>query len=50
LHVATPERQSWPVVEWKGEIVWMQGVELESEMAEGAGLKIIVEAATANPV
>ena len=38
MHVAAPERQSWPVVEWQGEIVWMQGVELESEMAEDAGL------------
>jgi tRNA(Ile)-lysidine synthase len=43
MHVAAPERQSWPVVEWQGEIVWMQGVELESEMAQGAGLEILAE-------
>ena len=50
MHVAAPERQSWPVVEWQGEIVWMQGVELESDMAEDVGLKILTEPATANPV
>ena len=49
MHVAAPERQSWPVVEWQGEIIWMQGVELESEMAQDAGLKILAEAANANP-
>jgi len=49
MHIAAPERQSWPVVEWRGEIVWMQGVELESEMARDAGLKILAEAASPNP-
>lgn len=45
MHVAAPDRQSWPVVEWQGEIVWMQGVELESEIAQNAGLTILAEAA-----
>jgi tRNA(Ile)-lysidine synthase len=48
MHVAAPERQSWPVVEWQGEIVWMQGLELDSEVAQDAGLKILAEPASAN--
>ena len=49
MHIAAPERQSWPVVEWRGEIVWMQGVDLESEMARDAGLTILAESTSPNP-
>jgi tRNA(Ile)-lysidine synthase len=50
MQVGATERQSWPVVEWKGEIVWMQGVELESEVAQDAELKILAQVVSPNPM
>jgi tRNA(Ile)-lysidine synthase len=50
MQVAAPERRSWPVIEWQGEIVWMLGVELESEAAQDAGLIILAEPLSAGPV
>ena len=29
LKVTGTDRGQWPVVEWQGKIVWMQGVELQ---------------------
>ena len=29
MGVAAVGRAVWPVIEWQGEIVWMQGAELE---------------------
>jgi tRNA(Ile)-lysidine synthase len=29
LHVSGPERALWPVLDWQGTILWMQGVQLE---------------------
>jgi tRNA(Ile)-lysidine synthase len=29
LHVSGPQRALWPVLEWQGTILWMQGVQLE---------------------
>lgn len=46
MRVGVKEKQLWPVVEWNGEIVWMQGVELESEVAQDAELRIFTEAAS----
>jgi tRNA(Ile)-lysidine synthase len=40
MRVGGPEREAWPLVEWQGELVWMQGVELESQVAVLAGLEI----------
>lgn len=40
LQVPAEERRSWPVVEWQGELVWMQGAEVESGAAREAGLAI----------
>ena len=30
LHVLGEDRKSWPVVEWQGKIIWMQGVEVDA--------------------
>ncbi|WP_254062371.1 tRNA lysidine(34) synthetase TilS [Acidobacterium sp. S8] len=43
MQIAPRERKSWPVLEWQGEIVWMQGAEIESPAASAAGLKILAE-------
>jgi tRNA(Ile)-lysidine synthase len=48
MHIAAPERENWPLVEWQGELVWMLGAELESELATAAGLEISTEPATGN--
>jgi hypothetical protein len=34
----------WPLVEWQGTVVWMQGAEVESEIARACGLEISTEA------
>ncbi|HEY6444851.1 MAG TPA: tRNA lysidine(34) synthetase TilS, partial [Acidobacteriaceae bacterium] len=39
MGVPADRRQSWPVVEWQGRIVWMQGVAVEGE----AGFKFEAE-------
>jgi tRNA(Ile)-lysidine synthase len=44
MHVAAPDRRSWPLVEWQGTVVWMQGAEVESEIARACGLEISTEA------
>lgn len=43
MHIAPPEREVWPIVEWKGEVVWMRGAEVESQLASAAGLEISTE-------
>ena len=40
MRVMAPEREAWPLVEWQGEVVWMRGVDLDSELAASAGLEI----------
>ncbi|HVJ08205.1 MAG TPA: tRNA lysidine(34) synthetase TilS [Acidisarcina sp.] len=45
MHIAAPDRTLWPVVEWRGEVVWMRGVELEPELE--AALKLEISAETA---
>lgn len=32
MNVGADARKSWPVLEWQGRIVWMKGVEVESEV------------------
>jgi tRNA(Ile)-lysidine synthase len=44
MHVAAPDRRLWPLVEWQGTVVWMQGAEVESEIARACGLEISTEA------
>jgi tRNA(Ile)-lysidine synthase len=43
LNVPASHRPHWPVVEWELEIVWMQGVGVESAKAVAAGLIIQAE-------
>ncbi|MGC1294740.1 MAG: tRNA lysidine(34) synthetase TilS [Alloacidobacterium sp.] len=43
LKVPPDQRRKWPVLEWQGEIVWMQDAEVESTAGTAAGLKIEVE-------
>ena len=45
MHIAQPERDCWPIVEWKGDVVWMKGAAIESEVALAAELEISAEAA-----
>ncbi len=40
MRVVAPDRETWPLVEWQGELVWMRGAELDSELATLAGLEI----------
>lgn len=42
MRVPSSQRKHWPVLEWKGEIVWMRGADLASSAGEAAGLKIDV--------
>lgn len=41
MQVPSADRGGWPVVEWQGEIVWVQGVEVVSPAATSAELTII---------
>jgi tRNA(Ile)-lysidine synthase len=43
MQVPPSERKSWPVLEWQGEIIWMQGAEVESAAAVATGLRILAE-------
>jgi tRNA(Ile)-lysidine synthase len=49
MHIAAPDRENWPLVEWQGELVWMRGAELESELAAAAGLEICIEPGSGHP-
>jgi tRNA(Ile)-lysidine synthase len=40
MRIAPADRKIWPVLEWQGEIVWMQGMEVTSRIGGAAGLKI----------
>jgi tRNA(Ile)-lysidine synthase len=42
LKVSGSERLAWPVIEWQGKIVWMQGAELEP----GMGVRFSAEPAS----
>ena len=43
LNVSSEQRKTWPVLEWKGEIVWFRDAEVESDAGNEAGLRIAVE-------
>jgi len=43
LNVPSEQRKTWPVLEWKGEIVWFRGAEVESDAGNEAGLRIAVQ-------
>lgn len=40
LNIAAADRPSWPLIEWNGEIVWMQGIEIQSGAADAADLRV----------
>jgi tRNA(Ile)-lysidine synthase len=43
LRILGTRRKDWPVLEWQGEIVWMEGAELESSAAAKVGLSVTAE-------
>jgi tRNA(Ile)-lysidine synthase len=40
MQIPANQRRQWPVLEWKGEIVWMPGAELENKAAAVSGLRV----------
>src|SRR5262249_3266889 len=40
LKIPSDQRKNWPVLEWKGEIVWIRGSVAESNVGTAAGLEI----------
>ena len=39
MQVPSGERKNWPVLEWQGEIVWIRGMDVESQ----SQVKVITE-------
>jgi tRNA(Ile)-lysidine synthase len=44
MGVAAADRKNWPVLEWRGQILWMRGAQVECEAATAAGLVLTEEA------
>lgn len=43
MRIAPAQRRNWPVLEWQGEIVWLRGADVVSEIGEAVGLKIEID-------